>query len=174
LIGSIRRRLSRLAGCDRSTPTLREQQLWKRKFAAGDFGCDAPRKVLSIRQTDSRDRFPAHRLRKFLAISGRGKSRRFALTSWWRTQSGETSLRRSNSLLTVKRTGNFAFFRLFPRNRPRKHKWSQMVTGEFPTNRNREIYCSSRELIFANRDSLIRKWRAFREQREGSFRDGPI
>jgi hypothetical protein len=83
LIGSLRRRLSRLAGCDRATPTHGEQQLWKRKFAARDFGRDAPRKVLSIRQTDSRDRFPADRLRKSRAISGRGKSRRFAPTAWW-------------------------------------------------------------------------------------------
>jgi hypothetical protein len=47
--------LSRLARCDRATPTLGEQQLWKRKFAARDFGRDAPRKVVSIRQTDSGD-----------------------------------------------------------------------------------------------------------------------
>src|SRR5271166_5978193 len=37
--------------------------------------------------------FSVRRLRKSRAISDLGKSRRFARTSWWRTQSGETGLR---------------------------------------------------------------------------------
>ena len=47
LIGSLRRRLGRRLAALRSRDRqlLREQQLWKRKFAARDFGRAAPRKV---------------------------------------------------------------------------------------------------------------------------------
>jgi hypothetical protein len=38
---------------------FRKQQLWKRKFAARDFGRAAPRKVFSTRQTDRRSSFAA-------------------------------------------------------------------------------------------------------------------
>jgi hypothetical protein len=44
-------------------------------------------------------------LRGFLSTR---QPRRFAGTAWWRTHSQRTGLRRPNSLLTGKRTGNFA------------------------------------------------------------------
>src|SRR5271166_558755 len=45
------------------------------------------------------------KLRKCRAILWRRKSRRFARTTWWRTQSCGTGLRRTISLLTGKTTG---------------------------------------------------------------------
>jgi hypothetical protein len=49
-------------------------------------------------------------------IVGAGNSGRFAPTSWWWTQSCETGLRRPNSLLTGKITGNISIFGCFGRN----------------------------------------------------------
>jgi hypothetical protein len=50
------------------------------------------------------------RARKSHPNSDPRKSRRFAWTSWWWTQSRQTGLWRRNSLLTGKRTGNFDIF----------------------------------------------------------------
>ena len=77
---AVRRAVARAIG---RVNDLRKQQPWKRKFAARDFGRDTPRKVLSTRQSGSRDRLYPHRLRKCRTISDPGKSRRFAPTAWW-------------------------------------------------------------------------------------------
>jgi len=69
----------------------------------------------------------------------------FARTSWWWTQSCETGLRRPNSLLTGKRTGNFPIFGSFGENRLQNRAYFQRVTSKFPKNRNREIIRHIRE-----------------------------
>jgi hypothetical protein len=66
-------------------------------------------------------------------------------TSWWWTQSRQTRLGRSNSLLTGKRTANFSFLGHFRENCQQKRTHFQTVTSEFPKNQNREIIQQSRE-----------------------------
>src|SRR5271166_1199102 len=70
-----------------------KQQLWKRNCAARDSG-PCPQKIVAQNAPNRLLRpFSVRRLRKSRAISDLGKSRRFARTSWWRTQSRQTGLR---------------------------------------------------------------------------------
>src|ERR1700719_805859 len=76
--------------------TRSKQQPWKRKFAASDFRQDAPGIALRIAGPTTETGPWRGKLRKCRAILWRRKSRRFARTTWWRTQSPQKGLRRAD------------------------------------------------------------------------------
>jgi hypothetical protein len=83
--------------------------------------------------------------RKCRAIPDAMKLHEFGATSWWRSQSRETSLRRPNSLLTGKITGKSQEFELRTEFSRRIEPLNQLLIRKFPRELNREFNSQNRE-----------------------------